>query len=91
MCTIFWLENLKEETTRRPRTRWENCISMDLREIGKGGVNWIHLTQDRKHLWHFVKAVKNFQVPLKAENLLTSRVAISFSGRALLHCVSLIR
>jgi hypothetical protein len=28
----------------RPRRRWENGIKMDLREIGWGGVEWIHLT-----------------------------------------------
>jgi hypothetical protein len=28
----------------RPRHRWEDEIKMDLREIGWGGVEWIHLT-----------------------------------------------
>jgi len=32
------------------RHRWENNINMDIREIGWGGVDWIHLTQDRD-LW----------------------------------------
>jgi hypothetical protein len=31
----------------RPRRRWEDGIKMDLREIGWGGVEWIHLAQDR--------------------------------------------
>jgi hypothetical protein len=30
----------------RPRRRWEDGIRMDL-EIGWGGVEWIHLAQDR--------------------------------------------
>jgi hypothetical protein len=30
----------------RPRRRWED-IKMDLREIGFGDVDWIHLAQDR--------------------------------------------
>jgi hypothetical protein len=30
----------------RPRGRWAN-IKMDLREIGWGGMDWIHLAQDR--------------------------------------------
>jgi hypothetical protein len=29
----------------RPRCRWEDGIRMDLREIGWGGVEWIHVAQ----------------------------------------------
>jgi hypothetical protein len=28
---------------RRPRHRWEDDITMDLRQIGWEGVDWIHL------------------------------------------------
>jgi hypothetical protein len=31
----------------RPRRRWEDNIKMDLREIGCGGADWVHLAQDR--------------------------------------------
>jgi hypothetical protein len=31
----------------RARRREENKITMDLRKIGWGGVDWIHLAQDR--------------------------------------------
>jgi hypothetical protein len=31
----------------RPRSRWEDNIKVDLREIGFGDVDWIHLAQDR--------------------------------------------
>jgi hypothetical protein len=31
----------------RPRHRWEDNIKMDLREIGYGVVDWIHLAQGR--------------------------------------------
>jgi hypothetical protein len=31
----------------RPERRWENNIRMDRREIGWGGVDWLHLVQDR--------------------------------------------
>jgi hypothetical protein len=31
----------------RTRHRWEDGIKMDLREIGWGVVDWIHLAQDR--------------------------------------------
>jgi hypothetical protein len=31
----------------RARRRWENNIKIDLREIGWGGMDWGHLSQDR--------------------------------------------
>jgi hypothetical protein len=46
----------------RPRHRWENGIKMDLREIGWGGVEWIHLAQDRGRWWAVVNAVMNLRV-----------------------------
>jgi hypothetical protein len=37
---------------KRARRRWEFGIKMDLREIGwEGGVEWIHLAQDRDRWW----------------------------------------
>jgi hypothetical protein len=39
-----------KEPLERPRRRWEDGIKMDFREIGLGGVDWIHLAQDRD-LW----------------------------------------
>jgi hypothetical protein len=46
----------------RPRLRWEDGIKMDLRQIGWGGVEWIHLAQDR-HRWRaVVNAVMNPRV-----------------------------
>jgi hypothetical protein len=40
----LWWENREEKTLlRRPRRRWEDNIQMDHREIGIGGVDWIHL------------------------------------------------
>jgi hypothetical protein len=43
----------------RPRRRWEEGIKMDLREIGWGSVEWIHLAQDRDHWRAVVNAVMN--------------------------------
>jgi hypothetical protein len=31
----------------RPRHRWEDNIKMDFWEDGWGGMDWIHLAQDR--------------------------------------------
>jgi hypothetical protein len=32
----------------RPRRRWEDNITMDLQEVGCGGMEWIELAQDKK-------------------------------------------
>jgi hypothetical protein len=46
----------------RPRRRWEDGIKMDLGETGWGGVEWIHLAQDRDQWRALVNAVMNLQV-----------------------------
>jgi hypothetical protein len=47
----------------RPRHRWEDGIRMDLKEIGwEGGVEWIHLAQDRDRWRAVVNAVMNLRV-----------------------------
>jgi hypothetical protein len=46
----------------RPRRRWEDGIKMNLREIGWGGVEWIHLAQDRDRWRAVVNAVMNLRV-----------------------------
>jgi hypothetical protein len=46
----------------RPRRRWEDGIKMNCREIGWGGVEWIHLAQDRDRWRAVVNAVMNLRV-----------------------------
>jgi hypothetical protein len=52
---------------RRPlgrfRRRWEDNIKINLREIGWGGMDWIHLAQDRDQWRALVNTVMNFRVP----------------------------
>jgi hypothetical protein len=38
-------------------------IKMDFREIGKGGMDWIHVAQDRDWWRAPVNTVMNLQVP----------------------------
>jgi hypothetical protein len=45
----------------RPRSRWEDGIRMDLREIGLGGVDWIQLSQDRDWWRAVVSAVMHLR------------------------------
>jgi hypothetical protein len=47
----------------RPRRRWEHNIGMDLREIMREGVYWIHLAQDRDQWRDLVNTVINRWVP----------------------------
>jgi hypothetical protein len=46
----------------RPRHRWEYGITMDLGEIGLGGVDWIRLAQDRDRWRAVISAVMNLRV-----------------------------
>jgi hypothetical protein len=47
----------------RPRSRWEDNIKIDLREIGIDEANWIQLAQDRVQWWACVNTVMNLLVP----------------------------
>jgi hypothetical protein len=46
----------------RSRCRLEDGIRMNLREIGWGGVEWIHLVQERERWRAVVNAVMNLRV-----------------------------
>jgi hypothetical protein len=46
----------------RTRHRWEDNIKMDFREIGWGGMDWIHVAQDRDQWRAVMNTVMNFQV-----------------------------
>ena len=46
----------------RPRLRWEENIKMDLQEVGRGGMDWIELAQDRDRGRALVIAVMNLRV-----------------------------
>jgi hypothetical protein len=47
----------------RPRRRWMNNIKMDLREIGRDGMDWIDLAQDRDKWRALVNTVMNLRIP----------------------------
>jgi hypothetical protein len=47
----------------RPRRRLVDNIKMDFREIVWGGVDWIHLAQNRDRWKALVNMVMNFRVP----------------------------
>jgi hypothetical protein len=47
----------------RPRHRWKDNIRMVLGEIKWGGMDWLHLGEDRDQWQAFVNTVKNVWVP----------------------------
>jgi hypothetical protein len=58
MYTFYFLYSLG-----RPRRRWVDNIKMDLREIGRDGVDWVDLALDRDHWRALVNTVMNLRVP----------------------------
>jgi hypothetical protein len=58
---------------KRPRSRWEDNIKMDLREVGWGwGTDWIDLSQDRDRWRARLNMGMNLWVPYNAGNFLSS-------------------
>ena len=48
---------------KRPRRRWGANITVDLREVGCWGLDWIELAQVRDRWRGIVNAVMNLRVP----------------------------
>jgi hypothetical protein len=47
----------------RPKRRWVDNITMDLKEIGWDGMDWIDLAQDRDQWRGLVNTVMKLRVP----------------------------
>ena len=71
MHTGVWWGNLREKPLGRPRSRWEDNITMDCQELERG-MYWIHLALDRDRWRALVNAKMSLQVRQNAGNLLTS-------------------
>ena len=48
---------------RRPRSRQEHNIKIDLPEVGRGGLKWIALAGDRDTWRDLVNPVMNLRIP----------------------------
>jgi hypothetical protein len=47
----------------RSRRRWVDYIKMDIREIRWGGMDWIHLAQDKDQFLALLNTLMNIRVP----------------------------
>ena len=47
----------------RHRHRWKENIKMALQEVGRGGMDWIEVAQDKDTWRALVNAVMNLRVP----------------------------
>ena len=56
----------------RPRHRWEGNIKMNLKEVVRGGMDWIELARDRDRWRPFMNVVMNLRVLSNAGNFLTN-------------------
>ena len=46
----------------RPRSRWEDSVNINFREVGCGASNWIQLAQGRSEWRAYVRALMNVLV-----------------------------
>jgi hypothetical protein len=47
----------------RPRRRWDDNTKMDLQEVGREGMDWIDVAQDRETWRALVNVALNIRVP----------------------------
>jgi hypothetical protein len=72
----------------RPRRKWVDNIKMDLRRMGRGGMDRTNLAQDRDQMRAHVNTAMNLPVTKKCWKFLSSCTTGSLSRRAHLHGVS---
>jgi len=52
----------KKRLLRSPMRRWEENIRMKIWELGWGGVDWMHMAQDKRRWQALVNTVMNLRV-----------------------------
>ena len=59
----YYYYSIGKRPVGSPRSRWEDKIITDLKEIGINTRNWIDSAQDRDYWRALVNVVLNLQVP----------------------------
>jgi hypothetical protein len=62
VCKVLMGKPEGKRTLGRPRHRWEDGISIDLREIGWGSIDWIQFAEDRDFCRALVNTVINLWI-----------------------------
>jgi hypothetical protein len=62
-CRILVGKPEEKRPLGKPRRRWVDNITMDLREIAWDGMDWIVLAQDRDQQMALVNTVMKLRVP----------------------------
>jgi hypothetical protein len=63
VCRVLVGRSERKRPLGRPRHRWKDNMTMDLREIGIDEANWLRLAQDRVQWRAFVDTLMNLQFP----------------------------
>jgi hypothetical protein len=63
LIKIFVVKPEGKRALGRPMCRWEDNIKMNYTEIGRGGVGWSHLAQDRVQWRDLVSTAIDLRVP----------------------------
>jgi hypothetical protein len=71
----------------RPKSRWNETIQIDFREMESQSVGWTDVAEDRWRWRDLVCTVLNARVRLEVEAFLTSWTTASFLRVTVLHCV----
>jgi hypothetical protein len=60
---VLWGRPEGKRSLERPRRRWEDNIEMDLKEAGRGTMDWIAVVHVRDSWRAIVNAVMNLRIP----------------------------
>jgi len=63
LCRILVGKPERKRPLERSRLRWEDNIRMDLQEVGRRGIDWRDLAQEKDRWRTLVNSVMNLRVP----------------------------
>jgi hypothetical protein len=69
-CRVSVAKPEGKRSLGKPRSNWKNNIKINLREKGWGGMDWIHLAEDREEWRALVNTVMDLRVSTKCWEIL---------------------